>query len=189
MGKKDKMRKESTEKEMEHEKVIRNDMICQKWIDQGRRCLRYQDNTCRYEHPPMCQQTCRDPNCKRLHYGKATEELSRENERRKAEIRELRKKEKCRNMTDTGFCKFGSVCRYQHPNELKTEEGKKEDKEKVQRKETEKREETTKKEDKQDNQKEDRGTKIQDKTEQEREQRKKKRDEEYIVIDETDDDY
>ena len=92
--KKDKVRKESTEREVEYEKVTRSDMICQKWIEQGRRCKRYQDKTCRYEHPPMCQETCRDPNCKRLHYGKETEEVSRKNERRRAEIKELMKKEK-----------------------------------------------------------------------------------------------
>ena len=96
------MRKESTEREVEYEQVTRSDMICQKWIEQGRRCKRYQDKTCRYEHPPMCQETCRDPHCKRLHYGKETEEVSRKNERRRAEIKELMKKEKCRNMEDTG---------------------------------------------------------------------------------------
>merc|ERR1712106_1215426 len=60
------------------------------------------------------------PYCRKIHYGKQAEAISEECERAKAEVKEIASKEKCRNLEKTGFCKYGSICKFSHARESKT---------------------------------------------------------------------
>ena len=120
-------RKGQRPEEQKWEGVKNKDGICQTWLEQDEICQRRRKGTCRYEHPPLCQESCVDKNCKRIHYGTEAEAIVAECERIKEEVKVLVSKEKCKNLLQTGFCKYGSICKYLHPKGTKVEAGRKEE--------------------------------------------------------------
>ena len=95
------------------------DRICEKWLEKEECWRKTEHNSCRYEHPPMCNEaSCGDENCRLIHKGRESRRLLEDIRKERIEAQEIRKTDSnvCKNYI-RGFCKFGSACTYVHPED------------------------------------------------------------------------